>query len=319
MYFRFAMILLLAGCCFNATAADVRIGFREPVYRGINEIPAGKLLNIWSEDTTLVTNIKATTLAIQNPRTVITSDIVITTLQKLFPEIQFHWVGLREIDWRPPMLSISGDRISAAANAAMRRRLHNEFQRIVVRPAGHHPGLSLATDGALGDITIVPRVNSQANIRSRMAVPVDIISGSAVLHHTSVWLAIEAYRVTPVFAHAMQRGDVPTTNDVRLQAVDFARVDTSPLSIDTLTGEFRLKQAVRAGDVLTRGLLEPAPDVSKGEHVKIELTGNTIVITAWGIAKTEGFTGETIKVLIDNAEAPVFARITGKGETKIEL
>lgn len=310
---RFAILALL---CWPlvATCAEVRLSFREPFYRGDNSVAANHVANVWSKDAGLAERIGAAVIALPESRTVITSDAIIASLSDQFTNVEWTWLGTRSIRREAPFLRIPENALVDAARTALEQRLNGKFIDVTLRAVGRLSDVLIPA----GPVTLIARLDEHVAVRPRMAIRVDVTQNGRSVQSVPVWLAVEAYRELPVFNRQMTRGEIPEPDDLRLQRVDVARLDGEPV-VEMPREAVRLRQPVREGDVLVQSMLEPAPLVERGDRVKVHLSGETISLTAWGVAKGEGFPGDTINILIDNADALTLARVTGKGELEIEL
>lgn len=314
MSFRAVIVGLLSCCSLSAGAAEVRLEFRSPVFRGGETVTVSELLNAWSAEPEILDRLMATSLRIPSGPARITREQVLSQLEGVHPDVSWTWMGPSTIRRAAPWHHVDGSTIAETAIVALHRHMEAQGIRAVIT----HDGRQSAVAVAEPDVSISAPIADDMPLRRRMAVMVELNSGSDTIERVPVWLAIEAYKEVPVYVRDMQRGDLISAADFQLQEVDLTRVQGELLSSTAFTASQQLRHDVRAGTALVKQQLEAAPAIRRGDRVSLQLVGETISIIASGIARGQGFPGDMIEVLVDGADKPTRALITGQGETRID-
>lgn len=208
---------------------------------------------------------------------------------------------------------ITAARIVAAARAQIDARLDSERGAAQVTVVGTPEDVMVPK----GTVTLGLRPLAGRWPRARVGVPVEISVDGQVVRSATVWFAIDLHRQVlgyavdaPIGASAASLKLVPC--DVDVAAVQGAIVREQ----HDLQG-MRLRHAVLAGSVAVREDFERMPDVDRQGRVQVLVALGSIHMQAHGTAMARGYIGDTISVLVDNAEAPVQARVTDRGVVEI--
>ena len=105
---------------------------------------------------------------------------------------------------------------------------------------------------------------------------------------------------------------------VRLESVDTFALDDRPArSLDEVVG-FVPRTLIRAGSTVLRNQLGRAPEVARGDMVKVEVTAGAARLAFEGRAETDGVVGTTILVKNPSSGKDFRARVTGKGKVSVQ-
>jgi len=132
-------------------------------------------------------------------------------------------------------------------------------------------------------------------------------------------LRTELMALAPVAVAAgdLPRGAVITLKDLRLDERDITGLRQPYLEIPPLLG-MGARRAIKAGEVLQKGMLATLPVVRRGELVTLTVRSAGLVLTASGVALDNGGLGETIRVRNSSSQKGVSGRITGPGKVELE-
>jgi len=124
---------------------------------------------------------------------------------------------------------------------------------------------------------------------------------------------------TRVVAEAdLPMGNVVREDQVRLETVDTFALDDRPArNLDEVVG-FVARTSIRSGATVLRSQLGRAPEVAKGDMVKVEVTAGGAHLLFEGRAETEGAEGKTILVKNLTSGKDFRARVTGKGKVSVQ-
>jgi flagella basal body P-ring formation protein FlgA len=128
------------------------------------------------------------------------------------------------------------------------------------------------------------------------------------------WWAVKAFAPVMVARRALRPGDVVRAADIAAEERDIAGAAGALLVADPglAEGRWRATRFVQAGAALRRPDLEPAPEVLRGQQVRVSLVAELFTIETTGIARDEGRLGAVIAVTRPGVPEPYFAEVTGE-------
>ena len=129
---------------------------------------------------------------------------------------------------------------------------------------------------------------------------------------------LEAFAPVAVAAIDLPRGAVVAPGDLRLVERDLGVLREPFLEAESLVGK-RVRRALRAGEVLHKGLIETPPVVRRGDLVTMKLRSGGLLLTAQGRARDNGVAGETIRVRNSASNKEVLCRVAGPGLVDVEI
>ena len=152
-------------------------------------------------------------------------------------------------------------------------------------------------------------------LRSRILVKLDC------LHSRSMHLAVDiaVYKPVLVTTTALSRQTVLTSADVMLQDLDVLANNRPLLTQTELAIGKKLKRSVRAGTMLTAGMLIEPTLVNRGDSVVIVAKKGSLMVRMPGIALAAGGMGEQISVRNESSERTVKGWIRAPGEIHVPL
>ncbi len=113
-------------------------------------------------------------------------------------------------------------------------------------------------------------------------------------------------------------GEPVREDQVRLESFDTFALDDRPArSLDEVVG-FVPRSAIRSGSTVLRSQLSRAPEVAKGDVVKVEVTTGGAHLLFEGKAEADGVTGKTILVKNLTSGKDFRALVTGKGKVSVQ-
>jgi flagella basal body P-ring formation protein FlgA len=116
----------------------------------------------------------------------------------------------------------------------------------------------------------------------------------------------------------LSAGDVVRDDQVRLESFDSFALDDRPArSLDEVVG-FVPRTMIRSGATVLRSQLSRAPEVARGELVKVEVTAGGAHLLLEGRAETDGSMGKTILIKNPTSGKDFRARVTGKGKVEVQ-
>ncbi len=142
--------------------------------------------------------------------------------------------------------------------------------------------------------------------------------GGRVRENMAIRTKLEAYAQVAAAAIDLRRGAVIAHGDIRLVERDLSTLREPFLEAGSLVGK-KVRRALRAGDILHKGLVDTPPVVRRGSMVTMMLRSGGLLLTAQGRARDNGITGETIRVRNSASKKEILCRVAGPGTVEVEM
>ena len=128
------------------------------------------------------------------------------------------------------------------------------------------------------------------------------------------WWSLKAYAPVVVARRALRAGEPVRPADIALEERDIAGSAGALLDADPGLAEarWRATRFVQPGAALRRADLEPAPEVLRGQQVRVSVVSGSFTIETTGVAREEGRLGAVIGVVRPGEAQPYFAEVTGE-------
>ncbi len=139
-----------------------------------------------------------------------------------------------------------------------------------------------------------------------------------IVSNQSIRVEIEALADVAIATGSLRRGTVLRPEDVELRYQDISRLKTAIFSLDNLVGK-RLKRSVRLGDPLKKDQVEFPPVIKRGEQVIIQARRRGFLLTATGLAKQDGSTGDAIRVTNATSHKEIVCQVVAPGLVRVEF
>jgi flagella basal body P-ring formation protein FlgA len=135
----------------------------------------------------------------------------------------------------------------------------------------------------------------------------------------ALWWALKAFAPVMVARRALRPAERVQPADIALEERDIAGSGGALLRADPGTSRthWRATRYIALGAPLRRADLEPAPEVLRGQPVRVSLVAERFVIETTGIARDDGRLGALIPVTRPGAAEPYFAEVVGEREVVI--
>lgn len=128
------------------------------------------------------------------------------------------------------------------------------------------------------------------------------------------WWALKAYAPVMVARRALRPGEPVQPADIAIEERDIAGSSGALLDADPglAASRWRATRFVQPGAALRRADLEPAPEVLRGQQVRVSVVSERFTIETTGVARDEGRLGAVIAVSRPGEPQPYFAEVTGE-------
>ncbi|HLQ00730.1 MAG TPA: flagellar basal body P-ring formation chaperone FlgA [Burkholderiales bacterium] len=133
------------------------------------------------------------------------------------------------------------------------------------------------------------------------------------------WWAVKAFGPAMVARRGLRAGEQIHPTDIAVEERDLTESPGLLLTADPGVGgaRWRVTRFIRAGAALRRSDLEPAPQVARGQEIRVSVVSDVYTIETTGIARDEGRVGDVIAVTRPGTSERYFAEVTGEREALI--
>ncbi len=142
--------------------------------------------------------------------------------------------------------------------------------------------------------------------------------GGKTVKNISLRGRVEAIAPVAIAKKNLRRGEEVSPNDITFNELDISRIADAITSKEAFIGK-KLRFALRAGQPLRAAILAEIPVIVKGDPVKITIRSKSMLLTATGLALTDGITNQTIRVRNSNSNKVLRAQVTGPGAVEIKI
>lgn len=154
-------------------------------------------------------------------------------------------------------------------------------------------------------------------IGPRSAVRVRTPAGDGTLVQRTMWYSVAGMQSVLTANRSLSAGSALDSGRVAYAERDVVSADCAPLTDATGIENLRTRVAVRTGEVLCAGAVEPRPPVSRGEKITVIYRGPVVALTASGVAQSDGELGHLIFVRNPASRESFQAVVSGPQEVTI--
>lgn len=115
-------------------------------------------------------------------------------------------------------------------------------------------------------------------------------------------LQIKLFKLVPVAVKEIRRKEKIDANSFELQSVDITSLKYSDAAFFDELNSVRAKSLIKAGQVITRDLVEEIPAVQSGSRIVAECIKGSVVISTEAVARQDGKVNEVIDILTSSNE-----------------
>ncbi len=139
-----------------------------------------------------------------------------------------------------------------------------------------------------------------------------------VVKNMSVRGSVKAIANVVIASQSMSRGSVLHRKNLKITKVDISSMPSSCRDLSELTGK-KLKRHIKAGTPILPSMVEATPVVHSGERVKIIISSGSMILTATGLAYSDGQVNQMIRVQNLRSRKIVYCRVAAPGLVEVLL
>jgi flagella basal body P-ring formation protein FlgA len=156
-----------------------------------------------------------------------------------------------------------------------------------------------------------------ANLKQAQAVVwVDVLIGDRVVRTVSVSLRNQLRQVGYVAKRSLLKGETVKPEDFTLTEVSGVVVE--PIAPARMSHPFRLRRAVRQGEILGAGALEADGSVRPGDPIQVVVRTGALRLELSGVATAEAIPGQMLAVQVGRDREVIRGRLLEGGKVALE-
>ena len=229
-----------------------------------------------------------------------------------------RWTGSPTIELSIARQEVSAQQVSRVAQTALQDWLQQSSKRVHVQIVALPRTITLPH----GVVNLQARPLIENAPRKRMTVWVDAYLDGELRRSVPVTFVVNAWVQAPVIRQSAPMGASITLSDTEMREVDLAAWPSASQGNDVREAlqdqDFRLRHAVRGGDVLARALVEPLPAVTRGDWVRLQTNEGAVSLESRAEALQDGRAGQVVNVRLANARSSILARVRGPGLVEVQ-
>ncbi len=140
----------------------------------------------------------------------------------------------------------------------------------------------------------------------------------SVVKNMSVRGKLKILGKVAVATNSLKRGSLIRPQDVTLAVVDLGRSTDVTSNPADIIGK-KLKKTVQAGSPISQKIVETLPVIYRGQKVKIVLSTGSLLLTATGLAHSDGRLEEMIRVQNLSSNKILYCRVAAPGLVEVML
>ena len=139
-----------------------------------------------------------------------------------------------------------------------------------------------------------------------------------VVKNMSIRGKIEARANIITTAIPVKKGTILAPRHLKETVMDISEIKDPGFSADEFLGK-KIKRSLRAGSPVNVSMVESLPVIHRGEKVKIVIQSGAMLLTATGLAHSDGKKNDLIRVQNINSNKVIFARVAAPGIVEVIL
>ena len=139
-----------------------------------------------------------------------------------------------------------------------------------------------------------------------------------VVKNMSIRGKIEARANIITTAIPVKKGTILASHHLKETVMDISELKDPGFSVEEFVGK-KIKRSLRAGNPVKLSMVESLPVIHRGEKVKIVIQSGSMLLTATGLAHSDGKINDLIRVQNINSNKVVFGRVAAPGIVEVIL
>jgi flagella basal body P-ring formation protein FlgA len=311
--------LLAALGTASAQKKGIEINLRNEVRLEGRTFTLGDVADLDGADKNLVSRLQRLLLG-RAPRAgvggQIDRDLIATRVERLLPGVSQHltWHGASEIWVWAQHHPFEQQVYLNAAQQRLATWLGERYSEFSTKPVGQYEDLQLPA----GKVTIKTEVARRERIGKRMCVWVDLLLDGTHYSTLPVWFKVSALSEVYELRRTYSAGTPITPQMLHKTRRDIAAVTGVPVSeLAAIEGQ-RLIRDLPSGAVLTEAVMQPLPDVTKGQKLQVQASVGKVTLFATARALQDGNRGDPIRVERLDGSDSYMARVLDTGMAVVE-
>jgi flagella basal body P-ring formation protein FlgA len=315
LFFAFAGISNVA----KAVIADVEISLRDVVRLEGRTFTLGDVAILKGSDTKLTSRLAQVLLG-RIPRAGVTAKIereaITRRIDRLMPGIskKLAWSGSSKTHVQGQYRLFDRQAYLAAAQQQFEDWLKQRYSEYDVKTVGHYEDLQVPD----GQVRLQANVAQRDRLSKRMCVWVDLFVDDAHYNTLPVWFSVTAKAEVFEVRQSLSSGTPLTPEMLQSAWRDLTKVSDNPVSDLTMIEGQRLIRDLTKGTVLTDAVLQPVPDVVKGQQLRVRASVGNVTLIAKARALEDGNRGDPIRVERLDGSDSYLARVIDDGLAVVE-
>ena len=183
--------------------------------------------------------------------------------------------------------------------------MHEKMAQLVKRsyPKVNFLTLDIRNVGLENDITcdtVQFELPSRVDIESDIVVKVDLYTHKQFVRRQTHVFRFFGVAEGIIVDSVGYRGQAVSHENLKKGPIDFNQITAHTISDLNTKRQWQYRNYINKGDVLESWMVEPIPDIQKGEVVKAVVTKKNIMLTLEGRVLENGNIGQDIRVELNN-------------------
>jgi flagella basal body P-ring formation protein FlgA len=303
----------------SAQTTEIVISLRSEAHLEGRTFTLGDIADISGRDKKLISRLQRLLLG-RTPRAGVSAkidrDLVSARVEHLIPgvSIPLAWVGAPKINVLAKSYPLKQQDYLTVAQQHLNNWLSERYQEFSTKPVGQYDDLHLPA----GSVTIEAEVGRRDGISKRMCVWVDLLVKGAHYSTLPVWFKVKAEAEVYVLRRDHTAGTPVIPEMLQINRRDIAAVAGVAVAELTAIEGQRLVRDLPSGAVLTEADIQPMPDITKGQRVRIQASVGKVTLFATARALEDGNRGDPIRVERLDGSDSYMARVLDNGMAIVE-
>ena len=225
-----------------------------------------------------------------------------------------EWMGAAAVELKRNGITINSKRMLDIIADYLRAQ-KDSLPRAVIRfiPTSHPLPFTLPMGKMSCDV-----IPSNPGILSSSRFSLIFRIDDRVVKNMSIRGRIEARANIITASIPLKKGTILKPHHLSDTVMDISEVKDPGFSEEEFVGK-KLKRSLRAGSPIKISMVESLPVIHRGEKVKIVVQSGSMLLTATGLAHSDGKVDDLIRVQNINSNKVVYARVAGPGIVEVIL